>query len=78
MYSYPLFEKTIGKVLYEGIQISKSAYETAKVLEYMINSNGLKNDRPQKGIYNLCPAETPVKFKKTGENFRKPVGGGKR
>lgn len=72
---YPLLEKTIGKVLGEGIKLVNPAYETAKVLEYMINSNGLKNDRPHKGDYKYYVSDNPVKFKKTGENFlEKPVG----
>ena len=48
---YPLLEKTIGKVLGHDIKLVNPAYETAKVLEYMINSNGLKNERPHVAEY---------------------------
>lgn len=72
---YPLLEKTIGKVLGHDIKLVNPAYETAKVLEYMINSNGLKNERPHVAEYKYYVSDNPVKFKQVGENFlNKPVG----
>ncbi len=68
---YPLLEKTIEKVLGTGIKLVNPAYETAKVLEYMVNSNGLKNDKNHKGEYKYFVSDNPVKFKKIGENFLK-------
>ncbi len=72
---YPLLEKTIGKILGDKIKLVNPAYETSKVLEYMINSNGLKNGKPHKGEHKYFVSDNPVKFKKMGENFlANPVG----
>lgn len=72
---YPLFEKTISKIMGEGIKLVNPAYETARVLEHMINFNGLKNERPHKAEYKYYVSDNPVKFKQVGENFlNKPVG----
>lgn len=72
---YPLLENTIEEVMGKDIRLVNPAYETAKVLEYMINSNGLKNERPRQAEYKYYVSDNPVKFKKVGENFlNKPVG----
>lgn len=72
---YPLLEKTIAEVVGKDIRLVNPAYETAKVLEKMINSNGLKNERPHKAEYKYYASDNPVKFKKVGENFlSKPIG----
>ena len=72
---YPLLEQTIKEVMGEEIRLVNPAYETAKVLERMINSNGLKNDKPHETVYKYYVSDNPVKFKKVGQNFlNKPVG----
>ena len=72
---YPLLEQTIKEVMGEEIRLVNPAYETAKVLEQMINSNGLKNKNPHKALYKYYVSDNPVKFKKVGENFlNKPIG----
>ncbi|MFA7572395.1 MAG: glutamate racemase [Lutispora sp.] len=72
---YPLLENTIEEVVGKDIRLVNPAYETAKVLELMINSNGLKNENPREAEYRYYVSDNPVKFKKVGENFlHKPVG----
>lgn len=72
---YPLLESTIAGVMGKDIRLVNPAYETAQVLEHMINSNGLKNERPRRAEYKYYVSDNPVRFKNVGENFlHKPVG----
>lgn len=66
---YPLLERTIENVLGKEIKLVNPAYETAKLLEYMVSYNGIKNDINREGEYKYFVSDNPVKFKKAGENF---------
>ncbi len=63
---YPLIRKTIGKVMGEGVTLVNPAYETAKELERVLESNNLLNEtRPALGEqqYSFYVSDAADKFK---------------
>ncbi len=66
---YPLLQKTISKVMGDGVKLVSSAYEIAKVVKNYIIENNLCRDEKIDPVYRYYTSDSVEKFEMLGSSI---------
>ncbi|MFN2636337.1 MAG: glutamate racemase [Gemmatimonadaceae bacterium] len=66
---YPLLKTVIGNVVGREVRLIDSAYETAREIGEVLQSNRLENPRPNEARYRFIASDAPDTFLALGQRF---------
>ncbi|MCX7748635.1 MAG: glutamate racemase [Clostridia bacterium] len=66
---YPILEKTISKVMGDEVKLVNSAFEVAKLVNEITESNCMKRDENVKPVYRYYTSDSVEKFESLGSAF---------
>jgi glutamate racemase len=66
---YPLLQKTISKVMGDGVKLVSSGLEVAKAVKELIDARGLQRDLHINPVYRYYTSDSVEKFEALGNSF---------